>query len=311
MNRRRFGSVLACGGIPLVLHQSSASAAGKPTGRLTVASTPTGIPLSRQYLPTIEFFGTLKHVEPPAIDTFQRLEGEDRRTFSARRKKMQRAYKAYLKDASAQFHQWSLPDSEADALQKISLLIKEKNEVVPPMRYDTHGDSLPRVISLDVLAIRQPLSNTATISPTDLLKGDIPEIPNECFASISKLKVMESFYLNYGHCDVDFFAAWMSSRDELRILGLPLGLQLAQVDNILRSTSINTLDLSGYENNGIFPDLVMLASRAGVRWIMTSEFLTFRLKDLGIDWGNVGESFNGLIGLYELGVIERVAAMKE
>jgi len=302
MNRRNFASKLAAVGIPTCLLVSRAKGEEKPPRHLKVLPSPTGLPLLRSFFPE-KMFSTNAVPEPTVHpQMIHRQDGETNRDFRERRGRQARAYSNAMRIATIYSDRWSLPSSEESAMAAIEKELRLSIGEAAQLRYDTYGDSLPRVVGINVVGGRQFTSAAPVSSPSDLVGTESPEISLECFDRMSSLKVLDNVFLNFGRCDFELLLRWAASRKKTSSFGIPLDLEVEQLGLLLKKTTVEVLDLSGYENRDSFAEMIVAASKNGVGWIIVSEFINFSLRDLKLDLANIDGSLRGIVGVSQVGL---------
>jgi hypothetical protein len=219
-----------------------------------------------------------------------------------------KSYDLDIKAAIRYHERWSLVESDNLVLGSIYSELQRGGLPIMQLAYDViEGSNSPLFFTaLDLIGVRQRLGVESIRSPDDLLEGDVAKIPSKCFDILTSKKHLSKLFCNYGTCDVDSFLRFAQKHGKFDILGIPYGVSTRDLLNLLRLVDIDILDLSGYEGDrGMLNDIIKIVSRSSVKWVMLSEFITFRLNEIHLDWKNLNRNFKGFIGAREIGICTR------
>jgi hypothetical protein len=313
MKRSLFTKSLLCGTVGLFGCDSKhgiRNAGPKPTrGELKFYGLPHGGELLTSILPR-KVFQVLGKPEPTVhLERFSAAPDEGSRERNARFNAERLEYARRFRDAENYFHSWNLASEHFYSLERLSQLLHQQEREDLIIAYEMSGRP-GRIVSLDLTGSRLNLSQSSFTDPDDpFCVGPTPLVSSECFDELLKIKSIRRIFLNYTDCPFPKFLELVSCYEEFEALGLPNGLRPDQLQEVITGRKIDVLDLSGYEARDIRDQLVDVAIRHNVRWLMFSG-ADFDSAWMKVDWTVASDLFRGVIKLRSIGIFDHEKSKK-
>lgn len=308
MKRSLFTKSLVCGTVGLFgcgSKDETRSAGPKSArGELKFYGLPYGGELLTSILPR-KVFQVLERPEPTIhLERFSaRTADETGREWHARFNAERLKYARRFSAAENYFQCWNLAPEHYELLERLSELQHKQEREDLSIVYEMAG-SPGRIVSLDFTGARLNLSQNSFTDPDDpFCVGPKPIISSECFVELLKIRSIRRLFLNYAETPFPKFLELTNQQKEFEALGLPKGLGPDQLHEVISGCHIDLLDLSGYEISSLRDQLVDVAIRSNIRWLMFSG-VDFDSTWMKVDWARASDVFRGVIKLRSIGVFD-------
>ena len=310
MKRSLFTKSLICGSLGLVACKSSNPARDEQRKPEVASLKFYRLPLWAEFLPSLLPQKIFEPVERPApIEHLSGLPGrrqdESQREWLARCREQRARYANQIRAAEQYFNNWQLDPDTFKLMEQLHRLLQAQEFSNWKLAYDTRGLMPDRVQSLDLIGARLRMSTGSFEEPDDpLLIGPKPKVSSECFDVIMRIRGIDRLFLNYTECPFPSLLAFMRQHAEFDALGLPRDLRPDQLEELIKDRRIDVLDLSGYELSQVRDEMVDVAIRQNVRWLMFSNAITFDFGFIKVKWEQANKDFRGVIGLQTVGLVD-------
>ena len=308
MKRSLFTKSLICSSLGLVACKSSKPAGDEQRKSGTISLKFYRLPLWAEFLPSVLPRKVFKPVDKPVpIEHLsghpERRQDESRREWIARCHEQRVRYSNQVRDAEQCFNNWQLDPDTFRLMDQLYRLLQDQEWTSCRLAYDAGGNP-GRISSLDLTGARIDLSTESFVEPDDLCPGPKPMVSSECIDVIMRMQTLQRLFLNYADCPFSSLLAFIRQHSALEALGIPRGLRPEQLEELLKERRIDVLDLSGYERSKVRDEMVNVAIRQNVRWLMFSNAITFDIDSIQAEWKLANQVFRGVIGLQSIGLVD-------